>query len=109
MLAHIEGILTLLRRNGRKKICAHTAARFIQEVGGVYIFKNRIDGKLCCMLETLNLWVINLSLTIMGCFFALEPSFEREVQKQPGSSRGEAQSAVSTNAHGTYTGLGGKK
>lgn len=40
---------------------------------------------------------------------ALEPSFEREVQKQPGSNRGEAQSAVSTNAHGTYTGFGGKK
>lgn len=39
----------------------------------------------------------------------LEPSFEREVQKQPGSSGGEAQSAVSTNAHGTSTGLGGKK
>lgn len=37
------------------------------------------------------------------------PGFEREVQKQPGSMRGAAQSAVSTNAHGTYTGLGGKK
>lgn len=46
----------------------------------------------------------------MDCFLkALEPSFEREVQKQPGSNRGEAQSAVSTNAHGTYTGFGGKK
>lgn len=40
---------------------------------------------------------------------ALELNFERDVQKQPGSSRGEAQSAVSTNAHGTYTGFGGKK
>ena len=39
---------------------------------------------------------------------ALEPGFEREVQKQPGSSRG-AQSAVSTNAHGTFPGFGGKK
>lgn len=60
------------------------------------------------MKETLNLAVINQSSTIMDYFLALEPSFERDVQKQPGSSRGEAQSAVSTNAHGTYTGFGGK-
>lgn len=52
------------------------------------------------MKETLNLAVINQSSTIMDYFLALEPSFERDVQKQPGSSRGEAQSAVSTNAHG---------
>lgn len=47
----------------------------------------------------------------MDCFFffALKPGFEREVQKQPGWSGGEAQSAVSTNAHGTDSGLGGKK
>lgn len=45
----------------------------------------------------------------MDYFLALEPSFERDVQKLPGSSSGEAQSAVSTNAHGTYTGFGGKK
>lgn len=31
------------------------------------------------------------------------------MQKLPGSSSGEEQSAVSTNAHGTLTGLGGKK
>ncbi len=59
------------------------------------------------MKETINLAVINQSLSIMDHFLALEPSFERDVQKQPGSSRG-AQSAVSTNAHGTYTGFGGK-
>lgn len=53
---------------------------------------------------------MNQSWTIMDIFFfALEPSFEREVQKLPGSSSGEIQSAVSTNAHGAHTGLGGKK
>lgn len=61
------------------------------------------------MEETLNLGVIDQSLSKIDYFFRTGARFWAGGAKQPGSGRGEARSAVSTNAHGTYTGLGGKK